>query len=77
VLLREQRLVSKNLTYPKERAVSGDGPDVRWECSFPTMMDFEADMAARAKSPEFGNQRKQMGELLERFERHVQQSDGC
>lgn len=56
--------------------VSGDGPDVRWECSFATPSDFEADMAARAKSPEFGNQRKQMGVLLERFERHVQQLDG-
>jgi hypothetical protein len=55
--------------------LSGDGPDVRWECAFATMAEFEADMAARAKSPEFGNQRKQMSGLLERFERHVQESD--
>ena len=55
--------------------LSGDGPDVRWECSFATMTEFDADMAARAKSPEFGIQRQQMGGLLERFERHVQKSD--
>lgn len=55
--------------------LSGDGPDVRWECTFATMAEFEADMDARAKSPEFGNQRKDMSGLLERFERHVQESD--
>lgn len=56
--------------------LSGDGPDVRWECSFATMADFEADLDARAQSAEFGVQRTQMSGLLERFERHVQRSDG-
>lgn len=70
--LREQLGLPPGRIFVK---VAGDGPDVRWECSFATPADFEADMAARAKSPEFGNQRTQMGGLLERFERHVQQLD--
>ena len=52
--------------------VSGDGPDVRWECAFESQAAFEADIAARDESPEFTIQRKQMGSLLQRFERHVQ-----
>lgn len=55
--------------------LSGDGPDVRWECAFESKAEFEADMEARGDSPEFGIQRQQMGQLLERFERHVQQLD--
>jgi len=53
--------------------MSDDGPDVRWECVFETLADFEADMAARAKSPEFALQRQGMSSLLQRFERHVHQ----
>ena len=56
-------------------ASDGDGPDVRWECAFGSLAEFEADMAARGESPEFGLQRQQMGQLLLRFERHVQQLD--
>jgi hypothetical protein len=70
--LREQLGLPAGKIFVK---LSGDGPDVRWECSFATMAEFDADMEARAKSSEFGNQRKQMGGLLERFERHVQQLD--
>jgi hypothetical protein len=55
--------------------VTGDGPDVRWECVFDTQAAFDADMAARAKSPEFAAQRKDMGGLTTRFERHVHRLD--
>lgn len=49
----------------------GNGPDVRWECSFETPGAYEADRAARAASAEFETARKTMHTLLERFERHV------
>lgn len=53
----------------------GNGPDVRWECSFETREAYEADRAARAASPEFEAARKTMHTLLERFERHVFDSE--
>jgi len=51
------------------------GPDVRWECRFADEAAFEADLAARDKSPDFARQREEMGALLERFERHVFKAD--
>ena len=48
-----------------------DGPDVRWECRFADRAALDADLAARDASPEFGEQRRQMGALLQRFERHI------
>ncbi len=48
-----------------------DGPDVRWECRFANRAALNADLAARDTSPEFGEQRRQMGALLQRFERHI------
>ncbi len=51
------------------------GPDVRWECRFADRAAFEADLAARDSSPEFGEQRRAMGALLVRFERHVDRLD--
>jgi len=56
------------------RKVEGDGPDVRWECPFATRADYDRDMAARAASPEFAASRQSMLALLERFERHLQES---
>lgn len=56
------------------RKIEGAGPDVRWECEFPTREEYEADMSARAASAEFGVNRQRMHELLDRFERHLQQS---
>lgn len=53
------------------RKVEGAGPDVRWECSFETRADYDADMAARAASAEFAEARKAMHALIERFERHL------
>lgn len=55
--------------------VEGDGPDVRWECSFASRKAYDADRAARAASPDFEAARKQMHTLLERFERHVSEVD--
>ncbi|MCO5160967.1 MAG: hypothetical protein M9939_07510 [Mesorhizobium sp.] len=49
----------------------GPGPDVRWECRFADETAFQADLAARDASPEFAAQRRDMGALTERFERHV------
>ncbi|WP_436124377.1 hypothetical protein [Aminobacter sp. LjRoot7] len=49
----------------------GDGPDIRWECSFASREAYDADRAARTASPDFEAARKQMHTLLERFERHV------
>ena len=55
---------------------TGDkGPDVRWECRFLSRHELDADLAARDKSPEFVEQKRLMGALLERFERHIFRQD--
>jgi hypothetical protein len=51
------------------------GPDVRWECRFETQAALDADLAARDASPEFAEQRRLMGALLDRFERHIFRED--
>ena len=55
------------------RKLEGDGPDVRWECSFASRADNHSDMAARAAAPECAAARTAMHALLERFERHLQE----
>ena len=47
------------------------GPDVRWQCEFESDEALAVDMAARDKSPLFGEQRRQMGALCDRFERQT------
>src|SRR5215470_5526187 len=51
----------------------GDGtePDVVWQCIFAGVAAREADLAARAASPEFESVRVQMRQLYARFERQV------
>ena len=56
------------------RKVEGPGPDVRWECPFATREEYERDMAVRAAAPEFAAARQAMQGLLDRFERHLQES---
>jgi hypothetical protein len=56
------------------RRREGDGPDVRWECEFPSEDEYRRDLAVRAASPEFAATRQAMHALLERFERHVEES---
>lgn len=51
--------------------LEGNGPDVRWECSFASREAYDADMAVRGGSQGFTDARKAMHTLLERFERHV------
>ena len=53
--------------------LEGSGPDVRWECDFPTREDYDMDMSTRAASAEFGSARQTMHAFLDRFERHLQQ----
>ena len=45
-------------------SAGGDGPDVRWECSFPSAGAHAADLAARAASMEFEAVRARMRTLL-------------
>ena len=54
--------------------LEGNGPDVRWECAFPSREDHDRDMTVRGGSNEFADARKAMHQLIERFERHVYQS---
>lgn len=56
--------------------LEGNGPDVRWECEFPSREAYEADMAARGESQAFADARKAMHTLLVRFERHVFDGEG-
>lgn len=55
--------------------LEGNGPDIRWECSFSSREAYEADMAVRGGSQAFADARKAMHTLLERFERHVYEGD--
>jgi hypothetical protein len=53
----------------------GNGPDIRWECRFASREALDADLAARAGSGAFVEARRVMHTLLERFERHVYETD--
>ena len=59
-----------------KQGLERDGPDVSWECSFPSRKDWEQDMAARAASVDFAGVRQQMGEVVDNFERHLNSIDG-
>ena len=48
---------------------SADGPDVAWECAFATKQAHQADLDARAASPDFEAVRARMRDTLDRFER--------
>lgn len=54
---------------------AGDGPDVIWECAFPTAEAHAADLAARAASAEFEGVRRRIRGLIERFERLVERAE--
>lgn len=71
---REGSRLRRRLGLPEGRIfvnTGGQGPSVRWECAFADEAAFQADLAARDASPEFAAQRKEMGQLTDRFERHV------
>lgn len=54
-----------------------DGPDVTWECPFPTVEARRRDLAARAASPRFEAVRAEMGQVIARFERHFLRHEGA
>jgi dienelactone hydrolase len=51
---------------------TADGPDVAWNCRFADKSEHDADLAARAASPDFAEVRRVMTGLIERFERLVE-----
>jgi hypothetical protein len=53
----------------------GDGPDIAWQCEFDTDQSHEADLRARAESPEFEAVRAAMRNLIDRFERIIERRD--
>jgi dienelactone hydrolase len=53
-----------------------EGPDVAWECAFPSAEAHARDLEARAASPEFAEVRAEMTALLARFERQLTRRDG-
>ena len=55
---------------------TGDGPDVTWECMFAGNAEHDADLAARAASPEFEAVRAEMRGLIARFERCIEREIG-
>ena len=50
-----------------------DGPDVVWECPFPSKPAHQADLNARAASPDFEAVRADMRDVIDRFERLFEQ----
>jgi hypothetical protein len=66
--------IRTQLGLPRGRIISkvegdGDWPDVIWRLDFSTMAEQDADMRARAASPEFEAIRQGMRQLYRRFER--------
>jgi carboxymethylenebutenolidase len=53
-----------------------EGPDVQWECTFDSAEAHRCDLEARAASDAFRAVREEMTALLERFERHVLETEG-
>lgn len=52
---------------------SADGPDVAWECAFPSQEAHRADLDARARSADFEFVRAEIRETIDRFERLVEE----
>ncbi|MFW6075440.1 MAG: hypothetical protein ACOC9Y_07585 [Chloroflexota bacterium] len=48
-----------------------DAPDFIWECAYPDLEARNEDLAWADSSAEFVEIQHQMGELLDRFERHL------
>jgi hypothetical protein len=57
--------------FAKHPGGDGSEPDVAWQCAFADATAREADLAARAASPEFESVRVGMRKLYARFERQV------
>jgi len=53
----------------------GEGPDVRWECGFPSEAAHQADLAARDRSPDFTAIRGRQRDAIARFEWLVEKRD--
>lgn len=52
-----------------------DGPDVSWQCHYPSRQALDDDLAARATSTDFGLVRQKMTDAVDHFERHITQTD--
>ena len=52
---------------------SADGPDVAWECAFPSKEAHNADLNTRAQSADFEAVRAEMRGVIERFERLLEE----
>jgi dienelactone hydrolase len=59
-----------------KQGLESDGPDVSWECTFPSLESWQRDIATRAASVDFESVRQQMGEIVDNFERHLNEVDG-
>ena len=69
--------IAMGLPAGKIRAkLSGDGPDVSWECAFAGEAEHDADLAARAASPDFKVVREDMRAAIDRFERCIERETG-
>ena len=62
-------------TISQKVEADGEGPDVQWECHFPTAEVHKADLEARAASTDFEAVRAEMQSVIDRFERHVLERD--
>ena len=56
-------------------AGAGRVPDVTWECAFPDRTAHQADLDARAASPDFEAVRKTMGAAIDGFDRVIVAED--
>lgn len=79
---RRASAVRVSIGLPAGRIFLGSGagddqPDVVWECSFPDRAAHEADLEARASSPEFTAVRAEMRSITRRFARQFFEEDNA
>lgn len=63
--------LSSGRIFTRSAGSQPDSPDVVWECSFHDAAEQEADLAARAASPDFEAVRAEMKASIDRFDRYV------
>lgn len=63
--------LSSGRIFTRSAGSQSDSPDVVWECAFHDAAEQQADLAARAESPEFEAVRAEMKAAIDRFDRYV------
>ncbi|MFK5979834.1 MAG: prolyl oligopeptidase family serine peptidase [Rhizobiaceae bacterium] len=72
--IRVELNLARGVIFTKCNA-SDDGADITWECRFASIADYQRDLEIRRSSAAFTSIRSEVGEVIERFERHFSMID--